>query len=142
MKKVFAETFPMGYIAHQVESVALVNNTEKTIEYTCPDDTVIEIISIYATNPDDVARDVGMTLFTDSGLGTVAAQLMYASGVPASSWVTFPNNDDQSFTYRNHKVLLIRSGETIQIRWKAGGASSGGTDADGLVIRYRKLSLT
>jgi hypothetical protein len=143
MDKIFAETFPSGSIKTSVTSVTVVNNTTKTVDISVPTDTVWAIQSIKVVNPDDVARTVGINLYNEVAKTNQIA-LLTAASVGAGGLIHYPSNAavENSELTRTGYPLVLGPGMTINIVLAAGGASSGGTTADGIVILYRQLSLT
>lgn len=142
MKNVFAETFPSGTVKTSVTSITLVNNTAKTQDVTVPTDTKWIIETIRAVNPDDVARFINVEIWRESAK-TVRIATLTGLSTGALGAIQFPNNDDLTASISNSPfVLVLGAGMTISVTWSAGGASAGGTDADGLVILYRELTLT
>lgn len=137
---VVAETFPAGRLQQGVTEVVLVNNVTKTIDTTVPAGKKWVLLGIKVTNPDDVQRSVNLFKYKEAAKTNLikyygseafnAAELVfYPSAVPtATGWIT---------TWIPLEVLV--AGNTISIVWSAGGASAGGTDADGLVIEYLEL---
>lgn len=141
MKNVFARTFRGGQLTVEQQSLTLVNNTAKDLTFTCPDDTNIEVHLIKATNPDDVARVVTITLWSESAKTNKIAAIIAAS-LNAGQEIYAPNTTNASTQCPCCFPLPMKAGHTININWAAGGASTGGTDADGFIILYRKLPLT
>lgn len=142
MKKVFAETYPSGYIVTSINSVTVANNTAKSETFTVPDDTVWVVDSIRAVNPDDVARDIYIRWFKESALTNKISNLMFgASG--AGGDIVWPNTAAIGASYNeNPPSIVMSAGETIEIYFAAGGASTGGTLANSIVIHRRVLSKT
>lgn len=142
MKKVFAETFESGSIEADPVSITLVNNTQKTQDFSVATDCIYELIAIKATNPDDVARVVTIELFKEVAKTNHIATLGSGS-VNAGSRLSWPGNSvSAAQNWLQPRPCLLGPNWTIRVTWAAGGASAGGTDADGLVVWYRKLSLT
>jgi len=142
MKKVFAETYPSGYIVTSVNAVTVVNNTGKTEKFTVPDDTVWVVDSIRAVNPDDVARDIYIRWWKESALTNKISNLSYG-GAGAGGDIVFPSVSSIGVAYNeNPTPIVMGAGETIEVYFSAGGASTGGTLANGVVIHRRVLSKT
>jgi len=144
MKKVFAETFPRGTLKAAVTSITLVNNTGKVQDVTVPDDTIWELISIKITNPDNVARDFNAIVYKEAAKTNEIQQIMSLGAIASLAKYTVPNDSPALNTAICSAVrgMLLGPNWTINCIWSAGGASAGGTDADGLVIAYRELLLT
>lgn len=142
MNKVFAETFPSGYVETSVNSVTVANNTAKTEKYTVPDDTIWVIEFIRAVNPDDVARDIYIRIWKESALTNKIANIAYGAA-GAGGDIVFPSVGSIGAAYsENPMAMTLGAGETIEIYWAAGGASTGGTLANAVVIHRRVLSKT
>jgi len=142
MKKTFAETFPSGEVRADVYSLTLANNTAKTNNYTVPDDTLWVLQSVRMTNPDDVQRTINMRLYKTSAK-TSEIGLLSSVAAAAGAAIMYPNTGSGSATFLvPRENLVLFAGNTLEITWAAGGASSGGTDADGVVIFYRRLLKT
>lgn len=146
MDNKFALTFPSGSVESSIQTVTLVNNTAKTLTYTVTDDTMVVIQTISVTNPDDVARTVTITLWNESAK-TNRLAILEQDSVGASGIMHYPNLEtagggSTGFIRNAGFPLLLKAGMTIEVVWAAGGASSGGTDADGFAILLRKLLLT
>jgi len=140
MKEVFSHTFPSGTIRADATSVTLVNNTAKTTDISVPTDGVWELQIIKVTNPDDVARVVTVSLYTTpaktvlvatlvSGSVNAGSRLMFPHGVVSASQLNMPN-----------RPFLLGATWTIEVVHATGGASTGGTDAAGIVCAYRRYS--
>ena len=143
MKKVFAETFKGGYIYTSVNSLTLVNNTAKANDFTVPDDTVWILQNIRGTNPDDVQRTVSIIIYRTNAV-TNRIRDVFNAAVGAGAVFNVPNDNPlaNSTKCADIKDFVLGAGNTIRIYYDAGGASSGGTDADGIILNYRVLSKT
>lgn len=143
MKKIFAETFPSGKPEASITSITLVNNTAKTQDITVPTDSMWLIQTIKATNPDDVQRTTYIRLYNESAKTNLIANLI-AAALNATQELYYPNSTTASTQCPNAlgQGLLLAGGMTISVTWAAGGASTGGTDADGLVVFYREYPMT
>lgn len=142
MKKTFAETFPSGEVRADVTSVTLVNNTAKTNNVTVPDDTIWKLQSIRVMNPDDVARAISLTIYKEAAKTSRVLHLD-TRNIAASAVFQWPNNGTGGEDRSNIPFdLVLFAGNTIEITWAAGGASSGGTIADAQVVFYRRLLKT
>lgn len=141
MKRVFAETFKGGVATASVESITLVNNTAKTDDSTVPDGYYWILQSITAKNPDSVQRTITIKIYTTAAKTQMVAMLC-AAATPAGSWVTVPNQVTAVATLLNFHDLVLPPGYTIETVWATGGASAGGTAADGLVTFVRALEIT
>lgn len=143
MDKVFAETFPSGQVLADVTALTLVNNTSKTVDVLVPTDCLWVLEQIKITNPDNVNRAVTVRLYKEAAKTNLIAGL---GAVTLATTVTLllPNNTPAADTTvdSNIRGRVLGGGFTIELGWATGGASAGGTDADGIVVMYRKLSLS
>lgn len=123
--------FGKGLKLNNVTSVVLVNNVTKTIDLTPGAGKRWELLGIRMANIDDVARTCNLSHFADAGATLNLTEYLESSltGNP----MFWPNGDDLATVYANkfHKSV-IEGVEIMRAKWTAGGASSGGTDADGL----------
>lgn len=142
MKKDFSEIFPSGTVDARVTSLTLVNNTLKTLNVSVPTDELWALQTITMTNPDNVDRVCYARLFKEVAKTNMITQLMSGT-VAAASRLCYPNNAiAETHNNQTGEQLLLGPNMTIGFTWAAGGASAGGTDADGLVVFVRKLTLT
>lgn len=141
MKPVLAYTFPSGTPTADEYSITLVNNTAKTQDVTVPANELWVLQSVKITNPDDVTRNVTITLWNEAAK-TNKILVLDSQNIATTDRLQIPSNDDHAYNFSNaSKDFVLAAGMTIEVVWAAGGASTGATDADGLVIFYRKLSL-
>lgn len=135
--------FPGGRHLQAVTSVTLVNNTAKTIDTTVPDGKRWLLLNVRMNNPDDVARTERIWIYKEAAKTNFLRELLDSS-INASAGGSFPSNemsDVVDMQARGLPPIILSAGNTIQAYWGAGGASSGGTDADGLVVEYLELSV-
>lgn len=133
------------YPAPSVTSITLVNNTAKTqsLASLIPAGFIGEILSIKITNPDNVGRDVTVWIEDASGneIFFLLAGQALAAGIRAqfpNTWVTTTVGDGRADGGGGKgKPALLFAGDVVKVLWAAGGASAGGTDADGLVVKVR-----
>lgn len=142
MSNPFAFSFPGGELKQEVTSVTLVNNTVKTVDVPVPAGKKWVLKSIKTSNPDDVARGITWYKYKEAGktnlIYTMFVQAaLGAAGVRVinSTMVRTTNND---YGYIPDEDVWV-AGNTLSIVWAAGGASAGGTDADGLIIEYLEI---
>jgi hypothetical protein len=142
LNKVFAESFPSGQPYASITSITLVNNTSKTQDITVPTDTLYYLQSIKATNPDDVARTITIALYNEAAK-TNKILVLLSTSIGAAGEINWPSSVTGSVAQSGlPNKLLLGPFMTISVTWSAGGASAGGTDADGLVVFVRRLPLT
>ena len=135
-----AWTFPAGRFVQEVTSVTLVNATTKTIDTTVPANKRWLLLSVKATNGDNVARVVGLYLFKEAAKTNLISVYDSAS-VNTAEHINFPNTI-ASRGVRSRAISpgeVLEAGNTISVIWTSGGASAGATDADGLVICYLEI---
>lgn len=129
-----------GELVQDVTSVVLVNNTTKTIDKTVPDNRKWIILSIRAMNPDDVQRNITITKFKEAAKTNTIKRYNVAA-TAASSLLQWPSGPFTAAFARKSSAPfeVLVTGNTIEIVWVAGGASAGGTDADGLIVEYLEV---
>jgi len=137
-----AWTFPAGQIHKEVTSVTLVNGTAKTLDTVVPAGKVWKLDGIKAINCDDVNRNISATIYKEAGK-TNEIKSIASVTVTTLQRIQWPSNDDLAQLVSNieHDIIL-EAGNTISIVWASGGASTGATDADGLVIEYREVAVS
>ena len=139
-----------GKIIHDVTSLTLVNNTAKTLNIVAPVGKKWLVVSIKVTNPDDQARTVYGILWKEAANTNKVMGLFYKADLAASGEICSPSYSPTAIgAYQSQGGLPIllkgrtASGATddteIVITWATGGASAGGTDADGLVVTALEL---
>lgn len=142
MKKVMAKTFPGGRPDAIVTSVTLVNNTVKTLDNAVPTDEVWKLINIKATNPDDVARVIAFSIYKEAAATNHVCTLSSQSR-NAAAQLNWPNTEASALSVPPYNFeIVLGPGWIIRTVWATGGASAGGTDADGLVVWVRRMPLT
>lgn len=141
MREVFAQTFPGGSVEDSVTSITLANNTAKTQDKSVETDTLWVVENIKITNPDDVQRNVRIEVYKEAAKTNLICYLKGTTTLAAGATLNIPTKATAS-TEEGVLPMTLGPGNTISVYWAAGGASTGGTDADGLVIHYRKLPLT
>jgi hypothetical protein len=138
---VLALTFPGGNFQQAVTSITLVNNTAKTEDVTVPAGKRWVLQSIKVTNPDNVTRTIQGVLYKEAGKTNHIAQILKVTNLAASGRHQAPHDSPAQAldTFHDVRGRILAAGNTISIIWATGGASAGGTDADGLVIEYLEL---
>ena len=127
-------TYPAGLKFKTTVPVTLVNNTQKVEEVAPAAGKRWLLLNIKLTNSDDVAREIEIiTLDTVD----VLSLLWTDAAVGAGAVKNWPDID-----YPWHPVILDGTvGDKLRITWAAGGASAGGTDADGLVVQALEIDV-
>lgn len=137
----FAWTFPGGKFHQEVTSITLVNNIEKVIDTVVPTGKIWLLTAIKVTNIDDVNRDTSAAIYLEVGKTNLLRSMFFSTALAANvgrhQWPSGPGITDQT----NHALAPVRlaAGNCINVVWAAGGASAGGTDADGLVLEYLEI---
>lgn len=128
---------PGGEPFQDPTSVALVNNTAKTIDVTVPAGKKWVLLAIKMMNPDDVARVLDINKWKEAAKTTEIARLENIS-LGAGGIIHWPNTDATSVirTTASNPAEIMSAGNTLEFQWASGGASTGATDADGIVIEY------
>lgn len=135
------KTFDGGYLKDEIKSVVLVNNTAKTLDFSCPTGKLWKILSIRLTNPDNVDRIVTVDAYYEAACTNKIARL-FNETLPSTKEVTLPTSKAPTLfdTYGwIGQPFLLNVAETIRVVWAAGGVSAGATDADGLVFHYLEI---
>lgn len=134
---------PHGKISVSVTSITLVNNTAKTVDLSTSSGKRRRLLSVSATNPDDVNRQFYLTHYKEGGKTTKIQILLDVAALAASGGrVEWPNTmtDQEDNSPAWHPVITLPSHVWSAI-WEAGGASAGGTDADGLICVYLEINV-
>lgn len=124
-----------------VTSVTLVNNTAKTIDTVVPASEKWQLLNIKVVNCDDVARNVTVIHYKEAAKTNLVKVFGYIAALGAAGVFNMPSSTtaiSDKLTFWTAPQIL-HAGETISVIWAAGGASTGATDADGLVIEYLRL---
>jgi len=132
-----------GRLKQVVTSITLVNNVAKTQDTTVPTGERWILLSIKVTNIDDVIRSTEIDKWKEAAK-TSRIKKYCKSNIAASGTMQWPKDspisgDEQHWPSAPAEIL--DPGNTISVVWSAGGASAGGTDADGLVIEYLRFPI-
>lgn len=126
-----------------VTSVEVVNNTAKTIDVTVPANQEWMIQHIKIVNPDDVSRVTTIIAYIEAAKTNILAELMSLTMTTLQTIYWAHNELTTSATklieMTSQMPLTLIAGNTISFVWASGGASTGATDADGLVVAYRRI---
>lgn len=134
-------TFPGGELKQAVTSIVLVDNVAKTVDTTVPANKMWILITVRLVNGDDVARVCALHKFKESGK-TNRIKTYASTSIAAGAALQFPGGVDTATSMKNlAQPELFVEGNTLSAIWAAGGASTGSTDADGLVLEYLELDL-
>jgi len=139
ISNVMAWAAPAGKLIQEVTSITLVNNTQKTVDTTVPANKIWILKNIIAFNPDDVARTVSFKKYKEAAKTNLIKKYNGRAITTGSIIWPAPANDDVTKAVSEDEILV--EGNTIEVDWLSGGASAGGTDADGLVIEYLEIGI-
>lgn len=139
----FSWTFPGGRLVQDVQSLTLVNNTQKTLQVAPGAYKRYIILNVKAVNCDDVARNITATKYQDAAK-TIVVKTLYTVARNAGSTFNWPNSTtgEVGTCPMSCKSEILENPNVLQISWSAGGASTGATDADGLVIEYLEMDVS
>lgn len=140
MSESFAFIFLGGKKKIDVTSLTLVNNTDKNVKVTVPAGKRWLLINIKITNPDNVIRIGQIAHYKETALTNAVKSLLYKS-MAANEVLNFPSYSTDTGVTTQNQLLILDEGETLSFNWYAGGASAGGTDADGIVVEYLEIDL-
>jgi hypothetical protein len=136
---VLALTFPGGNFVTDIDSITLANNTLLNHDIIVPVGKRWVLLSIKAMNPDNVNRDISFNIYNEAAATNLAKHLDTRT-IATTAQMYWPNNGTGGEDRSNIPHLVIMSGgQLLRIIFAAGGASAGGTDADGVVITYLEL---
>jgi len=136
-----AWTFPGGRFEQSVTSVTLVNATGKIVDTVVPAGKLWILVSIKAKNSDDVARVITLYIYKEAAKTNLLRVLQNAS-VNASALLHYPAGAGVDAEEQTNPYPILAAGNAISVQWTTGGASTGGTAADGLVIEYLEVSVS
>ena len=131
-------TFQGGRLYQEVVSITLANNTVFILNHNIPAGKRRVLLSYKLTNPDDVARTVRVKKFKDTARTIKIKELAAYAGLGAAGEAQWPHGVPSAGEQKEgaRPVELFEFPNVLQFTWEAGGASAGGTDADGLVIEW------
>lgn len=137
-----AWTFPAGQIHQEVTSLTLVNNTSKTVDVAVPAGKVWMLLGVKITNPDDVNRDCSISLYKEAAK-TNLLRILAADTLAAGATLTYPNSVTGEKSEQNlYSPHPLAAGNILSLLWTTGGASTGGTDADGIMLEYQEVAIS
>lgn len=138
----FVWTFQGGKKVVNVTSVTVVNNTLKSVLKTVPVGKRWMLLSIKVVNPDDVNRSITVRHWLEVAATNLIKILVYNAAIGTGAALQYPINIEGTYIYKFIPSLeILDAGETLGAVWGAGGASAGGTTADGLVIEYMEMDM-
>lgn len=145
-EQVYAWTFQGGDLKQVVTSVVLVNATAKTLDTVVPTGKRWKLLGVKAINGDDVTRDINVFIYKEPAKTNVLRKLIRIDAVLANGGVCqWPNYHVTTTATTGCNALhqpaevILAAGNVISVVWATGGASTGATDTDGLVIEYLEI---
>ena len=131
---------PAGQIVNEITSLTLVNATVKTLDHVVPAGQRHVILSVKAVNCDDVARVINMFVYNEAAATNLITTLSSASS-NAGVASLYPTNASAAAVHNRPPMpaTILKAGTILRVLWASGGASTGATDADGLVISYLRV---
>ena len=129
--------FPGGKLKREIKSITLSSDTAKTETLTVPSAKRWLILSIKVENPDDVARTISIHVKDSSG--NILESLATGVSLNAGGRYQWPHTGSASAYSAPFHLVILEEGEKLEINWASGGASSGGTDSDALVVNYLEV---
>jgi len=134
--------FQGGKKVISVTSITLANNTAKTVDITVPTIKRWLLLSAKMTNPDNVTRNAYMFHYKESTKTNFVKTLTTASNLASGAGLQYPNSETGVINKAPFpQVIILDPNETLVFTWDAGGASAGGTDADGLIVEYMEIDV-
>jgi len=125
-----------GRLVQDVQSVTVGNNDVVYVHTEVPANKRWVLINIKAVNPDSVNRAIFIYVYKEVARTNLVVTLVSAD-IATTDVVNYPNSVAALYNRNNSPGLMIlRGGNVLSVHWAAGGASAGGTDADGLVLTY------
>jgi len=135
VKTVRSSSFAGGKHITDIDSITLANNTTLNHDIVVPAGKRWQILTIKGVNCDDVARAISMTSYNEAAATSSINLIAYNAAVGATGELMWPN--DTYFPYD----LILSAGQMIRVTFVAGGASAGGTDADGVVVSILEVDV-
>jgi hypothetical protein len=129
-----------GTLEQAVSSVTLVNATAKTIDTPIPTGERWLLLSIKLTNPDDVQRFVTASIYKEAAKTNIVTAVQSYTVAAAATGVFPSTTASVGYQGSSGSGVLLKAGNVLSVIWSSGGASAGGTDADGLVITYLRFA--
>lgn len=132
---------PVGHLVQSVTKITLVNNTQLITDLTVPAGKRWRLLNIIAHNPDDVDRGIDMWKYVEAAKTNLIKRYQFRT-VGASEYINWPGMGD-TYEWPPHGNVpeILDEGNTISIVHYAGGASTGGSRNDGLVIEYLEIDI-
>jgi len=134
-------TFLGGKLVQEVTSITLVNNTEKLETASPGTGKRWLLLGVRMLNPDDVNRVLVIDKYKEAAKTNLVKRLVVATLGPAGAMQWPYGVPTETEKRSGTPPEILEAGNTLEFKWSAGGASTGGTDADGLVVEYLEIDL-
>lgn len=144
VKKDLIATMQGGRLIQKVTSVTLVNNVTLNENVSVPAGKMWKLLSVKMMNPDDVARDFYIFKYLEVARTNLIKKLAQGVAIAANAAFYWPNARTNAATTDRQPLWhdeFLAEFNTLNFNWSAGGASAGGTDADGLVLEYLEYDM-
>ena len=135
-------TFPGGKLKQEVTSITLVNNVIYIHDETVPTGKLWILLGIKFVNGDNVTRTVTINKYKTASKALLLAKLASEIDLAANGGVRHWPNLNVTGAVRGAATKpaeFLAAGNTLEVKWAAGGASAGFVDADGLAIEYLEI---
>lgn len=144
VKEDIIHTMLGGRLIQEVTSVTLANNTAYNVYNAVPAGKRRILLSFRVMNPDNVARAVTVSKFKEVARTNEIKRVVYVAALGASGgilqWPLGANTQSEA-RESNRPFELYNENNVLAIQYAAGGASAGGTDADGIVIEWLEFDM-
>lgn len=127
---------PRARLVQAVTSVTLVNNTVKTNDVTVPANRRWKLLHIRMVNCDDVARTMTIKIWKEAAKTNLLRTIINLSANAGVAHEYPSSKTGISSSTPLYAPIILDEGNTIELKWAAGGASTGATDADAQVVEY------
>lgn len=125
-----------GRLIQKVVSITLVNNVTLNEHVDVPAGKQWLLLAVKAVNGDDVDRAIDITIYKEVAATNLLRRLIYAGTVTPNAHLQWPSYSTNVGITSMSALVLLKGGNRIRATFVAGGASTGATDADGLVLEY------
>lgn len=138
----FVWTFPGGKLHQEVTSITLVNATTLTEDVVVPAGKMWILLNIKMVNCDDVNRALYVEKYLEAAATNLIKRLISKASAAGDrvNWPSVISATEYSMpTQGGNPWELCAAGNLLRCVYETGGASTGATDADGLVIEYLEI---
>jgi len=131
-----------GRLVQKVVSITLVNNVTLNEHVDVPANKRWVILGIRAVNCDDVNRAMAFEVYKEAAGTNLLRRLTYNTGILANgAALQYPSYGTDTGSTNHYGPVILQGGNRITTIFVAGGASTGGTDADGLIVEYLEYDM-